>query len=285
MTVLEVIQRSSEFLGRKGVESPRLQVELLLAHVLGMPRLELYLNFERTLSDAELETLRELVMRRGRREPVQYLVGTAAFFGRDFKVSPATLIPRPETEGLVERAVLWARSTPREKLTILDYGTGSGCLAVTLAAELPTCAVWGLDACGEALEIAASNAATHEVAQRIRFIEGEGLGALPDALVFDLVVANPPYIPSAEIATLEPEVRDYEPRLALDGGPDGLRFARELAGGIRRISDQGCLCLEFSDGQESDVAGIFEAEGWIVDAVEPDLSGTPRILVARPRAS
>jgi release factor glutamine methyltransferase len=280
MTVLEVIQRSTEFLTRKGVDSPRLQVELLLAHVLKLPRLQLYLNFERPLTDSETERLRDLVQRRGRREPLQYLVGEAAFCGRDFAVTPAVLIPRPETEGLAELAWQWLAAERPDNARILDFGTGSGCLAVTLALEQPSAEIHALDISPKALEVAQSNAARHGVRDQLHFVEGEGVGALPDGPAFDLIVANPPYIPSAELADLQPEVRDHEPRQALDGGPDGLRFIRELAGALPRLKPGGRLMLEFADGQENAAAAVFTEAGWSVNHIAPDLSGTPRILVA-----
>lgn len=283
MTVLEVIQRSSEFLTRKGVDSPRLQVELLLAHVLELPRLQLYLNFERPLTDAEADRLRGLVHRRGRREPLQYLLGEAAFCGRDFTVTPDVLIPRPETEGLAELAWQWLAAHRSADPRVLDYGTGSGCLAVTLALEHPPARIHALDISPEALEVARANAARHGVAERVHFVDGEGMGALPAELVFDLIVANPPYIPSAEIAELQAEVRENEPRQALDGGPDGLRFIRELAGGSSRLKPGGRLMLEFADGQEQAAAAVFTEAGWAVNNIVPDLSGTPRILVADAR--
>lgn len=282
VTVIEVIQRSAGFLARKGVDSPRLQVELLLAHVLGMPRLQLYLNFERPLSPTETDALRELVKRRGQREPLQYLIGQAAFCGFDFKVTPAVLVPRPETEGLAERAWTWLEQTGDGPKTALDFGAGSGCLAITLALKIPTLAVQALDVSPAALAVARENAVKHGVQDRVHFVEGEGLGALPTDARFDLLVANPPYIPSREIAGLQPEVRDHEPRLALDGGPDGLRFIRELAGAASRMHRGGRLFLEFADGQEDAAAAIFRGAGWTIEAIEPDLSGTPRILVACP---
>jgi len=280
MTVLEVIQRSTEFLTRKGVDSPRLQVELLLAHVLELPRLQLYLNFERPLTNPEADRLRDLVQRRGRREPLQYLVGEAAFCGRDFAVTPAGLIPRPEPESLAELAWQWLSTHRPAGAQVLDFGTGTGCLAITLALQQPSAEITALDISPEALDLARANAARHAVAKRVHFVEGEGLGALPDGLAFDLVGANPPYIPSAESAELQPEVRDHEPRQALDGGPDGLRFIRELAGGLARLEPGGRLLLEFADGQEDAAAAVFAGAGWVVNHITPDLSGTPRILVA-----
>jgi len=232
VTVLEVIQRSAEFLARKGVDSPRLQVELLLAHVLQVPRLKLYLDFERRLTDAELDALRQMVKRRGGREPLQHIVGSTSFCGFEIRVDRNVLIPRPETEVLAERAWQFlqqraqARSGP---VWALDFGTGSGCVAVALARQVPQAQIVAVDISGSALELARDNAARHQVLDRIEFLESDGFSALANRSAFDVIVSNPPYIASLEIEHLAPEVREHDPRLALDGGPDGLDFARRLA--------------------------------------------------------
>lgn len=286
MTVLEVIQRSTEFLTRKGVESPRLQVELLLAHVLGLPRLKLYLNFERGLSEAELDAGRELVKRRGAREPLQYLVGSTSFCGLELRVTPDVLIPRPETELLAERAWSFLGQFEAPPVTALDFGTGSGCLAIAVAVRCPHAAVTAVDVSASALAVASANAARHGVGERIQFVQGDGFAALPTEMRFHLIVANPPYIPSAELATLQPEVRDHEPHGALDGGADGLDFIRRLAAdGARWLHPGGRLMLEFGDGQAAAVGALFATQGWMVEAVENDLTSRPRILVARPPAA
>ena len=282
MTVLEVIQRSAEFLTRKGVESPRLQVELLLAHVLEMPRLKLYLNFERSLTEAELGAMRELVKRRGAREPLQYLVGSTSFCGLELRVAPAVLIPRPETELLAERAWSFLAQLDSRPATALDFGTGSGCLAIAVAARCPHAAITAIDVSAAAFAVAGENAARHGLGERIRFVLGDGFAALPAEARFHLIVANPPYIPSTELATLQPEVRDHEPRGALDGGADGLDFIRRLAAeGARWLQPGGRLMLEFGDDQAEPVVALFAKQGWGVEAVENDLTSRPRILVAR----
>lgn len=281
MTVLEVIQRSAAFLARKEVESPRLQAELLLAHVLALPRLRLYLDFERRLTAPELERMRALVQRRGAREPLQYLVGTTSFCGREFRLTPAVLIPRPETEQLAEHAGQCLAGLGERPVAVLDFGTGSGCLAISLALRFPHAVVHALDVSVEALEVARDNAALHGVSERIRFHAGDGLGALPPGLRFQLVVANPPYIPTAEIATLAPEVRDYEPRTALDGGPDGLESVRRLAADTPPfLAAEGRLWLELGDGQAGPARDLFEQAGWQVHDVLPDLAQRPRFLTA-----
>jgi release factor glutamine methyltransferase len=283
MTVLEVIQRSAEFLGKKGVESPRLQVELLLSHVLRLPRMGLYLNFSRELTAPELDSVRELVRRRGLREPLQHVVGSTSFCGLEIAVTNKVLVPRPETELLAELGWQYLNAQPDKTVpTALDFGTGSGCLAITLAVKSPTAQITALDVSPDALAVARQNAARHQVESRINFIEGDGLAALPAGGQFDLIVGNPPYIPSAEIATLDPEVRDHDPRLALDGGADGLDFyARLAAEAGARLNPGGKIMLEFGDGQEHAVQKYFEMQKWVVEAVKADYSGRPRILIAR----
>ncbi len=286
MTVLEAIQRSTEFLSKKGVESPRLQTELLLAHVLSLPRMQLYLNFERALSSPETDRLRDLVKRRGQREPLQHLVGSVSFCGFEIPVSPHVFIPRPETELLAERAWSILNDLARTGVTqprALDLCTGSGCLAIALAAKCPAAEVWATDISPQALEVARANAAAARVPDRIRFFEGDGLLALSGTDPrFDLIVSNPPYIPSGDIAALEPEVRDHEPRLALDGGPDGLDFYRKIsAEAAPFLAPAGRLLLEFGDGQAPTLRSLFAGQNWIVENIFEDYTQRPRILEAR----
>jgi len=279
--VLEVIQRSSEFLAKKGVESPRLQTELLLSHVLRVPRLNLYLDFERKLSEADLESVRELVRRRGTREPLQHILGSASFCGLEIKVGRDVLVPRPETELLAERAWDFLSAWPSVHPIALDFGTGSGCVAVVLAAKCPAAQVHAVDVSAEALRVAQDNAVMNGVADKIRFHLGDAFAALPTGVLFALIVANPPYIPVAEIDTLAPEVRDYDPRLALDGGPDGLDFYRRLAReAAKYLEPAGRIMLEFGDGQADRIREIFADHNWVVERIEADYSGRPRILVA-----
>lgn len=285
MKVLEAIQRGSEFLARKGVETPRLEVELLLAHLLGVPRLKLYLDFERALNEAETVALRELVKRRGTREPLQQILGTACFCGLEIAVNRHVLVPRPETELLAERAWGFIERRAQEvgrALQVLDFGTGSGCLAVVLAVKCPGTKLHALDVSPEALAVARENAARHGAQERIVFHQGDGLGAVPAQLTFDLLLSNPPYIATSELEALPPEVRDYEPRRALDGGPDGLDFYRQLAGdGAGRLVAGGRVMVELGAGQARPVSAIFQGAGWEVEAVEKDYAGWERIFVAR----
>lgn len=284
VTVLEAIQRSSDFLSRKGVDSPRLQSELLLAHVLRLTRMKLYLSFDRVLTDAEVEASRGLVQRRGQREPLQHILGTVCFCGHEITVNRDVLIPRPETELLVEQAVRWVQARGGAA-RVLDFGTGSGCIALAMAAACPAAEVMALDVSPAALAVARANAARLDPAGRVSWMEGAGLESLPAGMTYDLVVTNPPYIATAEIETLEPEVRDHDPRLALDGGADGLEFYRRLAGGLgARLAPGGVAMMEFGAGQGAAIRDLFlgGAPGrWAVDELLKDYSGLERILIAR----
>ena len=283
MTVLDVIQRSAVFLAGKGVDSPRLQIELLLAHVLHLPRLTLYLNFDRLLAPAELESVRELVRRRANREPLQHILGSSSFCGLEIKVNRHVLVPRPETELLAERAWEFLNRLQRPAPLALDFGTGSGCIAVALAAHCPAARVHALDLSEQALAVARENAALNGVDSRVVFHAGDGFAALPPGAAFDLIVSNPPYIPSAEIELLAPEVRDYDPRPALDGGPDGLDFFRRLGQqAAARLQAGGRVLLEIGDGQAEAVREIFLRHNWVVESVEADYNGRPRVLALHP---
>jgi release factor glutamine methyltransferase len=286
MTVLEVIQRSADYLASKGVDSPRLQIELLLAHVLGAPRLKLYLEFERLLRDEELGALRALVRRRANREPLQQILGSASFCGLEIRVNRHVLVPRPETELLAERAWTFLNDRLEEGgtgpvLRVLDFGTGSGCLAIAVATRCSRAFVWAVDVSEAAAAVAADNVARHRLQDRIRLVAGDGFAPLPPDAVFELIVSNPPYIPTAELAVLPPEVRDYEPRIALDGGADGLDVLRRLAaGGARFLSPTGRLMVELGAGQADRARRLFGEHRWRVEAVERDYAGHERILVA-----
>ncbi|MCS7336774.1 MAG: peptide chain release factor N(5)-glutamine methyltransferase [Verrucomicrobiae bacterium] len=283
MTVLEVIQKSTEFLAKKGIESPRLQAELLLAHLLKMPRMHLYLNFDRRLSDAELSALREMVKRRAQREPLQYITGSANFCGLELVVNRHVLIPRPETELLAQKGWEFLLNCGVEQPKALDFGTGSGCIAIALAVHCQRAEVWAIDCSEAALGVAKLNAERHGVLDRIRFVASDGFDALPAELRLDLIISNPPYIPSSQIERLQPEVRDYEPRQALDGGHDGLDYFRKLAAGAAPLlKPGGVLMVELGDGAADATRAVFEQRGWIVAGIECDYNGKARILIARP---
>jgi release factor glutamine methyltransferase len=282
MTVLEGIQKSTEFLAKKEIDSPRLQAELLLAHVLKLPRMKLYLNFERALTDAETATYRELVKRRSQHEPLQHITGSTSFCGLEIAVNRHVLVPRPETEILAEAGWSYLSTLNSQPSTVLDFGTGSGCIAIALAAKCLNANVTALDVSPEALDVAKQNAAKNNFSDKIQFLQGDGFAALPKEIQFDLIISNPPYIPTAEIATLEPEVRDFDPRGALDGGADGLDFYRRFALEARKfLKPAGKIMLEFGDGQGDSIRKIFEEQKWIVEAIREDYTQRQRILIAR----
>lgn len=284
MTVLEVIQRTTDFLAQKGVDSPRLQIELMLAHVLRMPRLKLYLDFQRPLADGELEQLRGLVKRRSQREPLQYVLGTTSFCGLEIKCAPAALIPRPETELLAEHAWKFLSTITPPPATALDIGAGTGCLGIAIAAHAPETRLVAVDVSADAMALARENAARHTLSERIDFRLGDAFAVIQPGELFDLIVSNPPYIPDAEITTLDPEVRDHEPRLALAGGVDGLDFFRRIAAEAPRcLKPGGKLMVEFCDGQAPALKILLENEKWVVEQIIDDYSQRPRILVARPQ--
>ena len=286
MTVLQAIQRSSEFLARRGVESPRLQVEWMLSQLLALPRMQLYLNFEQILSEKDLSTLRGMVVRRGNREPLQHILGSVSFCGYELAVGPHALIPRPETEILAEMAWSWLNSratTGTNSPRALDFGTGTGCLAIAIALKTPGAWILALDASTEALAVARKNAQSHTLLEKIEFLESTGFDRVPKEMSFDLIVSNPPYIPSADIPELEPEVRDHDPLAALDGGEDGLAFFRLIAlEAPPRMRGGGRLMLEIGDGQAEAVRAILESQKWVVETVSQDYTGRQRFITAAP---
>ena len=282
MTVLEVIKKSSEFLAKKGVDSPRLQTELLLAHQLKLPRMKLYLNFERVLSPSELDSLRALVMRRAQREPLQHIIGSTSFCGLEMVVNKHVLIPRPETELLAELGWQFLSTINSAPSTCLDFGTGSGCIAIAIAVKCPTARIVALDISADAITVAKQNATTSGVSDRVEFRCGDGFTTLNGADKFDLIVSNPPYIASDEIATLETEVREHDPRSALDGGADGLDFYRQLATQAGAfLKPAGKLIIEFGEGQSEAISEIFTAKHWTVESVHQDYTKRERMLTAR----
>jgi release factor glutamine methyltransferase len=276
-TIMRLITWGADYFKKKGIDSPRLTMELILSHLLKLSRFELYLQFDRPLTDVELVELRTMVKRRSAREPLQYILGEAHFFKRTFEVNPSVLIPRPETELLVQESLRRAST-----LRSLDVGTGSGCIGISIALERPEAEVVAIDSSAEAIELARRNAerlgARNIEFHQVDFFDDEAVRKLGS---FDMVISNPPYISAEEIATLEPEVRDHEPRLALTDGADGFRFYHrfiELA--PRLMRDQSNLFLEVGFGQAQQIASMFRNARFDVDILT-DLDKVERILWAR----
>jgi release factor glutamine methyltransferase len=268
------LERAAAFLAAHGVGSARLEAEVLLADALGADRARLYV--QRDVPDAVVARFAELLERRGRGEPLQHLRGKQEFFSRDFAVDPRVLIPRPETELLVETALRSIAAI--ERPAVLDVGTGAGAIAITLALERPDARVCATDVSEEALAVARANA--HRLgADRVALRQGDLIDPFA-AERFDLVVSNPPYVPSAEIDTLAAEVRLHEPRIALDGGRDGLEAYRRLDGCIDRVLvSGGLLAVEIGFGQLDAVREILARGGRRCVAVERDLGGIDRVVV------
>ena len=291
MNLRSALHAASETLARAGVDSPSLTAELLLAHVLAEPPLRLRLDLGRPLQDNSPRQFKNLVQHRAARIPLQHLIGTAPFLDLHLLVTPAVLIPRPETEGLALRASAILRALDRNRTVdalprVLDFATGSGCLALYLAAQHPTAEVHALDESAAALDVARQNAQRLGLHDRVEFHLGDGFAALEKLsamrpLTFDLLVTNPPYIPTAEISRLEPEVRDHDPHLALDGGADGQDFFRRLARESPAwLRSDGWILAEFGDGQWGALQQLFATHLWREIGVAKDLSGRDRILLA-----
>lgn len=278
LTVLEILKRTTEFLAKRGVESPRLNAELLVGHALGLPRMQLYLQFERPLTEVELESIRPLVKRRGNREPLQYIVGSTEFAGLRLKVDRRALIPRPETEYLVE---LIAQRLAQSPATILDLGTGSGALALALANRFPEAAVTAVDRSADALALAAENAAATGLAARVRLLASDWCAALGAEESFQLIVANPPYLTDREVAEAAPEVRDHEPRTALVAADEGCAdLDRILREARPRLPDGGMLACETGIAQHSRLRERAGACGYARTESLKDLTGRDRYLLA-----
>jgi release factor glutamine methyltransferase len=281
-TVGSLLNWTASFLAQKGSETPRVDAEVLLAHVLCCKRIDLYgLRFAEPAADEARQRYRELIRKRVEGCPVAYLVGRKEFFSLEFEVSPAVLIPRPDTELAVTECLTLAKLLPAPR--IVDIGTGSGNLAVALARQLPAAHVTAVDVSAEALTVARRNAEKHGVAKRIAFVHGDLFAAVDTAERFDFVISNPPYIAQDDLPKLPIGVRDYEPRLALDGGPDGYRvFERLIGDALGHLNPGGWLIVEIGSPQEGPARQrIGSLAAYELAATVYDYSGHPRVLKAR----
>lgn len=286
LTILDALQDAGRTLTGHGIDNPRLEAGLLLSHVMGVTREALLLYPDRELTDFQAAQFNRSVERRSRKEPVAYLTGRREFWSLQFEVNPNVLIPRPETEGVIEQLLSMAEDQNDDReLSILDVGTGSGILAITAAVEFPQSRVTAVDVSEEALAVARDNAHCHQVAERIEFFIWDMMGDedMPGPGGFDFILSNPPYIPSGELAALMSDVRDYEPMQALDGGPDGLSFYRKIIPRAETcLKPGGGLIVEVGDGQAEAVVDLIKTQnGFEVITIHQDLSGTGRVVSAR----
>jgi len=284
-TIRELIALTAGYLEEKGVESARLNAERLLGDVLGLARIELYLQADRPVAGEELARYRDLVRRRGAGEPLQTLIGTTGFYSRDFKVEPGVFIPRPETERLVEAAVSLLSPGDRSLVApkAVDACCGSGVIAVSLAAEMPTVEVWATDRNPRAVDLTRRNAHRHGVDARVHALAGDLLAPLPGHLrgELDLVVSNPPYLRRDELDDLPAEVH-HDPIEALDGGADGLQIYRALVSQAPRwLRPGGWLAVEIGAEQGDAVPGLLNASGFHDVAMTRDYADLPRVVVGR----
>lgn len=283
-TIKKLLDWMTGHFTEKKIDSPRLTAELLLSFVLGMQRIELYMHFDKEVDKTNLDKLRALVKRCLEHEPVQYLIGRTEFYSISLKVAQACLIPRPETELLVERAIefLRTRSGPQY---VCDLCTGCGCIAVAIAKNHPDAKVIATDICDKALNVAAENIAKHNLGERIQLLQGDLFKPIIDQLdvkEFDVIICNPPYISRPELENLEPKVKNHEPRLALDGGADGLDIYRRLAADVGgHLKKDGLLLLEIGYLQGNAVRQLLEDTKIFGEIkVEKDLTGNDRIINA-----
>ena len=263
-TIGEVIAHGETCLREAGISPARVDIEWLVESVTGIGRLELPLFRDRLLSADEESELLRLIGRRERRVPLQHLLGNVPFLGHEILVTPDALIPRPETERLAEIGIKWLlKNEGRSEFSVLDFGTGTGCLSIAVAQAVPRARVVALDLSKDALALARRNVEAHGLNDRIHLLESDGFERLPEGSAFDLILSNPPYIPADDIATLQEEVRAFDPRLALDGGEDGLDFYRLIASeGGRYLRDGGWVLMEHGDGQERALEAIFGEAKW-----------------------
>ncbi|MBN1299666.1 MAG: peptide chain release factor N(5)-glutamine methyltransferase [Melioribacteraceae bacterium] len=281
LTVLDAIKLSTEYLEKKGVESPRINSELLLAYILKCKRLDLYLSFDRPLQDDEISLYRDYISRRGKREPLQYITGEVEFYGIRLMVNRNVLVPRQETEILVEHIINDYKD--REGINILEIGTGSGNIAIALAMNLPRASVTTVDISLEALNVAKNNAGYNHVEDRISFIQGDILSAEFNTGIinYDLIVSNPPYVSCGEMPLLQREITEYEPEIALSDYSDGLSFYRtisEFAG--HKLVKGGRIYFEAGIGQYKKVQEILKENGLQNIKIEMDYLNIERVIIA-----
>jgi release factor glutamine methyltransferase len=274
-TILELIHWGQEYFSSKGIESPRLNIELIICKILNCQRIDLYLKFDMPLKENQLEQLRDFVKRRAKNEPLQYILGEAPFFGKMFIVDKSVLIPRPETELLVELAINYLSTKLNSEINVLEIGTGSGCISIILANKFPEIKITATDISTEALEIAVQNTKQYEI-DNIEFIQHDFLNDLLNSEKFDLIISNPPYIPMDDYLKLEPHVLEYEPRIALTDNDEGLKFYQKFSELFEK-NFNGKMLLEIDGRNTSELIKIFQSKNLLTN-INQDMEGKDRII-------
>lgn len=277
-TIADILKKTESWFRERGVDSPRRQAQATIGLALGLDPLQVVLQHDKPLSDDELARIRPIVKRRAAREPWAYIEGSTGFHEYEFIVRPGVLCPRPDTETLVEAALAWIGKDDENPTYIADVGCGSGCVGLTIAAQRPMVRLFATDLSDVALAVTRENAIALGIQARVAVLRGNLLDPIPASRPIDIVVSNPPYIPSADIEGLMPEVRDHEPRLALDGGPDGLDIYRILVPAAAKRARKAVL-MEIGHDQGKAVAALFRAAGLFGVRVLKDLGGRDRVVV------
>ena len=282
LSITTVLNRTAKFLADHGVQSSKYEAELLMSHALNMNRMDLYLNFDKPLQESELQTLRPLLKRRANREPMAWILGEWGFHKYDFIVTPGVLCPRPDTETLVEAVLglIPAESTTDKPWIIADIGCGSGCIGLTIALERPHVRVFSVDIADEAIACTKANVEKHGLQDRVAVLKGRFLEPIPINRSIDIVVSNPPYIPSNDILDLEPEVSIHEPKIALDGGSDGLDIYNILIPEAQKRASVG-VAVEVGIHQAQSVEAIMTQSGLLSTTIHKDLTGVERVVVGK----
>jgi release factor glutamine methyltransferase len=286
-TISKTLDWTTQYFKKFNIEWPHLEAEILLAHALDLKRIGLYTNYERILTTEDLSGFKKLIQRRSKHEPIAYITGNQPFMSLDFYVDRSVLIPRPETEKLVEVVIdlVKSRTAPRTPFLAADIGTGSGAIAVSLAKYLSDIKVIGIDSSSDAIKIAQKNAERHKVNDRCQFIAGDMLDPLETTNKFDLILSNPPYIPTADIDTLQPDVKDYEPKEALDGGENGLLYIKKLIQeSPKYLKEDGHLIFEFGIKQADNIMELTK-DNFEETKIIKDSSGVERLYLGRKKSA
>ncbi len=287
-TIKSIISWTSNYFSEKDVDAPRISAELLLGSVLDLSRVNLYINYDKPLSDSELKQYKTYIQRRIGGEPTQYITGTQEFWSLDFKVTPSVLIPRADTETLVERALAFISTCQQTPLNILEIGTGSGAISIAIAHELKErdLQIKAIDISEDALKIAEENATLNGVAEKIEFLLSDKFNAVSKSEKFDLIISNPPYISEEFYDKLESKVKDHEPKLALYADEDGLIFYREIfSAGHGHLNEGGCILIEIDHRKKDDLISLVDNEKYSAPVFYKDLPGLNRVLEITKRST